>query len=29
MSRSNADKIVKIMDMAMKMGAPLIGLNDS
>lgn len=29
MSRANADKIVKIMDMAMKMGAPLIGLNDS
>jgi propionyl-CoA carboxylase beta chain len=29
MSRSNADKIVKIMDLAMKMGAPLIGLNDS
>jgi propionyl-CoA carboxylase beta chain len=29
MSRSNADKIVKIMDLALKMGAPLIGLNDS
>ena len=29
MSRANADKIVKIMDLAMKMGAPLIGLNDS
>lgn len=29
MSRSNADKIMKIMDLAMKMGAPLIGLNDS
>ncbi|MBT3243157.1 MAG: acyl-CoA carboxylase subunit beta [Bacteroidetes bacterium] len=29
MSRSNADKVVKIMDMAVKMGAPLIGLNDS
>jgi propionyl-CoA carboxylase beta chain len=29
MSRANADKIVKIMDMAMKMGAPVIGLNDS
>jgi propionyl-CoA carboxylase beta chain len=29
MSRANADKIVKIMDMALKMGAPLIGLNDS
>src|SRR2546427_12755323 len=24
-----ADKIVKIMDMAMKVGAPVIGLNDS
>ncbi len=29
LSRANADKIVKIMDLAMKMGAPLIGLNDS
>ena len=29
MSRANADKIVKIMDLAMQMGAPLIGLNDS
>ncbi len=29
LSRANADKIVKIMDMAMKMGAPVIGLNDS
>lgn len=29
MSRANADKVVKIMDMAMRMGAPLIGLNDS
>ncbi|MEI8045757.1 MAG: acyl-CoA carboxylase subunit beta [Bacteroidota bacterium] len=29
MSRANADKIVKIMDMAVKMGAPVIGLNDS
>ncbi len=29
MSRTNADKIVKIMDLAMKMGAPVIGLNDS
>jgi propionyl-CoA carboxylase beta chain len=29
MSRANADKIVKIMDLAMKMVAPLIGLNDS
>jgi propionyl-CoA carboxylase beta chain len=29
LSRSNADKIVKVQKMAMKMGAPLIGLNDS
>src|SRR5579863_3080188 len=29
LSESNAAKIVKIMDMAMKVGAPLIGLNDS
>ncbi len=29
MSRANADKIVKIMDLAVKMGAPVIGLNDS
>ncbi len=29
MSRANADKIVKIMDMAVKMGAPVVGLNDS
>jgi propionyl-CoA carboxylase beta chain len=29
MSRANADKVVKIMDLAMKMGAPIIGLNDS
>ncbi len=29
LSRANADKIVKIQKMAMKMGAPLIGLNDS
>ncbi len=29
LSRTNANKIVKIMDMAMKMGAPVIGLNDS
>ncbi len=29
LSRANADKVVKIMEMAMKMGAPLIGLNDS
>lgn len=29
LSRANADKIVKIMKLAMKIGAPLIGLNDS
>ncbi|MHA7109340.1 acyl-CoA carboxylase subunit beta [Sunxiuqinia elliptica] len=29
MSRSNADKIVKIQELAIKMGTPLIGLNDS
>jgi len=29
LSEANAGKIVKIMDMAMKVGAPLIGLNDS
>ncbi len=29
MSRSNADKIVKIQKMAIENGAPLIGLNDS
>ena len=29
LSRANANKIMKIMDMAMKMGAPVIGLNDS
>lgn len=29
LSRANADKIVKIMDLAMKMGSPVIGLNDS
>jgi propionyl-CoA carboxylase beta chain len=29
LSRANADKIVKIMDLAMSMGAPVIGLNDS
>ncbi|HAX95189.1 MAG TPA: methylmalonyl-CoA carboxyltransferase [Prolixibacteraceae bacterium] len=29
LSRANADKIVKIQDMALKMGAPVIGLNDS
>jgi propionyl-CoA carboxylase beta chain len=29
LSRANADKIIKIMDLALKMGAPVIGLNDS
>ncbi len=29
LSRTNANKIVKIMDLALKMGAPVIGLNDS
>jgi propionyl-CoA carboxylase beta chain len=29
LSGANADKIVKIMKLAMKMGAPVIGLNDS
>jgi len=29
LSETNAAKIVKIMDMAAKVGAPLIGLNDS
>lgn len=29
LSRANADKIVKIQNMALKMGAPVIGLNDS
>jgi len=29
LSRTNANKIVKIMDLAMKNGAPVIGLNDS
>jgi propionyl-CoA carboxylase beta chain len=29
LSESNAAKIVKVMDLAAKMGAPLIGLNDS
>src|SRR5512141_2374987 len=29
LSESNAAKIVKIMDMAVKVGAPVIGLNDS
>src|SRR5512143_2420556 len=29
LSEAHAEKIVKIMDMAMKTGAPVIGLNDS
>jgi propionyl-CoA carboxylase beta chain len=29
LSETNAQKIVKVMDLAMKMGAPVIGLNDS
>jgi len=29
LSKAFADKICKVMDMAMKVGAPLIGLNDS
>ena len=29
LSETNAAKIVKVMDLAMKMGAPVIGLNDS
>ncbi|MFK7950709.1 MAG: acyl-CoA carboxylase subunit beta [Saprospiraceae bacterium] len=29
LSETHAEKICKIMDMSMKMGAPLIGLNDS
>ncbi len=29
LSRANADKVLKIMKLAMKMGAPVIGLNDS
>ncbi len=29
LSETNAAKVVKIMDLAMKMGAPVIGLNDS
>src|SRR5262245_45960884 len=29
LSETNAEKICKIMDMAMKVGAPVIGLNDS
>lgn len=29
LSRAHADKIVKVLDMAMKTGAPVIGINDS
>ncbi|MCF8331532.1 MAG: acyl-CoA carboxylase subunit beta [Bacteroidales bacterium] len=29
LSRANADKIVKVMKLALKTGAPIIGLNDS
>lgn len=29
LSRTNADKIIKLMKQAMKMGAPIVGLNDS
>ncbi len=29
LSKTHADKICRVMDMAMKMGAPVIGLNDS
>src|SRR6188474_2839167 len=29
LSETNAAKITKVMDLAMKMGAPLVGLNDS
>src|SRR4051794_39218775 len=29
LSETNAEKIVKIMDLAVKMGAPIVGLNDS
>src|SRR6267154_4643200 len=29
LSEANAAKIVKIMDMAMRVGAPIVGLNDS
>ena len=29
LSRANADKIVKIQNLALKMGAPIVGLNDS
>lgn len=29
LSRTNANKIIKLMDLALRMGAPVIGLNDS
>src|SRR6478672_403986 len=29
LSETNAAKIVKVMDLAMKLGAPVVGLNDS
>jgi len=29
LSRANADKIVKVQQLSLKMGAPLVGLNDS
>lgn len=29
LSRTNADKILKVMDQAMMVGAPVIGLQDS
>ena len=29
LSETNAQKIVKVMDLAVKMGAPVVGLNDS
>jgi len=29
LSETNAEKIVKIMDLALKLGAPVVGLNDS
>src|SRR5664279_2897917 len=29
LSETNAEKIVKVMDLAMKLGAPIVGLNDS
>src|ERR1051325_2762584 len=29
LSETNAEKICKVMDLAMKVGAPIVGLNDS